>query len=55
MSDENVLERLARLEEQLRALVFRLEGLEGDRAKFIWLIVGGVLTGLLSMVVVAGR
>lgn len=55
MSDENVSERLARLEERLLAMLQRLENLEGDRAKLIWLIVGGVVTGLLSMVVVAGR
>lgn len=55
MSDENVSERLARLEERLLAMLQRLETLEGDRAKLVWLIVGGVVTGLLSMVVVAGR
>lgn len=58
MSEENVLERLARFEERLEAfrvdMARRVEALEAVQARLAWIVVGGVVTALLTLVVTAG-
>lgn len=64
---DRILETLARLEERVAHIALiadrvpsrdevgelrrRLESLEGDRAKLVWLVLAAVLTAVLSIVV----
>lgn len=58
MSDDNLSERLARFEERLEAfrvdMARRVESLEAVQARLAWIVVGGVITALLTLVVTAG-
>lgn len=59
MSEEQLSDRLTRLEERFISLredfQSRVSSLEGNQARIAWIVVGGVITALLSLVVMGGR
>lgn len=59
MSEQQIGERMTRLEERFIALrddfQSRVNALEANQSRLVWIVVGGVVSALLAMVISGGR
>lgn len=59
MPESPLGDRVTRMEERLIALRedfnARVGSLEANQARIVWIVVGGVVSALLSMVIIGGR